>query len=176
MKLLISTILLPAIFLFSEKHALGADISLHGTLIESLPCTVKPDDQSSEVRLGAIYDKYLYQYQRTAGKVFYLHLEHCDLSLANSMTILFTGQENPKLPGLLALEKGSQASGIGIGLETVPGKKIALDKPSDPIPLIGEDNIISLRAYIAAEQNAIEQRSITPGFFSSIATFSISYN
>ncbi len=162
--------------LFSINDAIATDVNLHGTLIESLPCTIKPGSENREVSLGPISDKYLYKNQRTIGRSFQLFLEGCDTKKTQSMTMVFSGQENPKLPGLLALTPNSQAKGIGIGLETMLGKKLPLDIRSDDIALNDGENIIPLRAYVAAEEEAISQRTITLGYFSAIATFKFTYN
>lgn len=176
MRCLFCISILAVTVLFSIKYAMGTDVTLHGTLIESLPCTIKPGDESSELGLGPISDKYLYQNQRTVGRLFQLHLENCDAKETKSMTMIFSGQENPNLPGLLALTAGSQAKGIGIGLETLLSKKLPLHIRSDEMPLSNGENIISLRAYVAAEETAIKQRTIKLGGFSAIATFIFIYD
>ena len=105
------------------------NMRFHGTLVAE-PCVIQPGDEDIQLDFGTIVDKYLYLNTRTHSQTFALHLTECDLSLGNTVAITFTGTENAKLPGLLALDAGSLASGIGIGLEDSSGKALPLNRAS----------------------------------------------
>ncbi|EPG5720502.1 fimbrial protein, partial [Serratia marcescens] len=110
------------------------NMRFHGTLVAE-PCVIQPGDEDIQLDFGTIVDKYLYLNTRTHSQTFALHLTECDLSLGNTVAITFTGTENAKLPGLLALDAGSMASGIGIGLEDSSGKALPLNRASDKFRL-----------------------------------------
>ncbi|MBE4976397.1 fimbrial protein, partial [Serratia sp. X3] len=112
---------------------------------------------------------------RTHSQTFALHLTECDLSLGNTVAITFTGTENAKLPGLLELDTGSLASGIGIGLEDSSGKALPLNRASDKFRLNAGNTTLTLQAYVQGEPEAIQTKSIGRGTFSAVATFTLEY-
>jgi len=144
----------------------------HGALVAE-PCTIRPGDEAITLDFGTVADKYLYLNQRTLGKQFQIHLIDCDLSLSKTAKVIFTGQSNVNLPGLLAVS-GNEI-GIAIGLETPAGKTLLLNQNSDDILLNASGNIITLKAYIQGEPNAINQRTIKRGGFTAVATFNLQY-
>ena len=141
--------------MFSLPIQAADNLKLHGTLVAE-PCVILPADADIQLDFGTVIDKYLYLNGRTHGQQFELRLSDCDLSLGNTVRMTFSGTENPKLPGLLALDSGSMASGVGIGIETDEG-----------VPV--------LKAYVKAEQAAIATKSIGRGSFSASATFNLEY-
>ncbi|HID9655684.1 TPA: fimbrial protein [Serratia marcescens] len=147
---------------------------LHGALVAE-PCTLAPGDESVKLEFGTVIDKYLYQNQRTLGKRFQLRLQDCDTSLGTSLQISFSGPISQALPGLLALEAGSQAQGVAIGFETPQGAPLVLNEWSPNYPLSKDNNVIALQAFIRAEPDAIANRKITLGEFTAAATFSLRY-
>jgi type 1 fimbria pilin len=148
------------------------NMRFHGVLVAE-PCTIRPGDEDIAVGFGTVVDKYLYSNQRTLGKQFQIHLVDCDISLGNIAKIMFTGSNSLKLPGLLAVN--SHDMGIAIGLETLAGKSLPLNQPSDDILLNTGSNIITLKAYVQGEPDAIIQRTIKRGEFNAIATFNLQY-
>ncbi|WP_434965524.1 fimbrial protein, partial [Escherichia coli] len=91
-------------------------------------CTLRPGDEDIRLDFGSVIDKYLYSHGRTPGKAFSLVLQDCDLSLGKTVKVTFTGTESRALPGLLAPDGGSPA-GIALGIETMTGAPVALNKP-----------------------------------------------
>lgn len=161
--------------LLLTKAALASDnIRFIGALVKE-PCTIQPGDEDVELDFGTIVDKYLYTNQRTLGKYFQIHLVDCDISIGKSVTTTFTGVENLALPGLLALETSSLASGIAIGMETQSGKPLPLNRAGDKLNLVDGSNTIHVKAYIQGEPEALSKRNIVRGSFSSMAIFSLEY-
>lgn len=161
--------------LLLSMSAYGADnMKLHGALVAE-PCVIAPGDEAVELDFGTVVDKYLYLNGRTLGNPFTLHLSQCDLSLGRMVKITFSGTENSRLPGLLALAGGSTASGIAIGLETEGGKALPLSHASDKYPLVADNNLITLKAYVQGEPQAISGKTIGRGAFTSVATFNLEY-
>lgn len=155
--------------------AQGMDnLKFHGALVAE-PCVIPAGKESLQLDLGTLADKYLYLNQRTHGQQFELPLMDCDLSLGASVKVTFSGVENPKLPGLLALAAGSQASGIAIGMETADGTLLPLNKSGQKYSLVKGSNMIVFKAYLEGEPEAIVNKTIERGSFSAVATFRLEY-
>ncbi len=157
-----------------QPAAAEENMRFHGTLVAE-PCVIPPGEEEIQLDFGTIVDKYLYLNTRTHSQPFALHLAECDLSLGNTVSITFSGTENAKLPGLLALDGGSSASGVGIGLETQEGKALPLNSASEKFRLSAGSNMINLQAYVKGEPEAIQNKSIGRGTFSAVTTFTLEY-
>ncbi|CUY36361.1 MULTISPECIES: fimbrial protein [Serratia] len=158
----------------ASGSALAADnMYFHGALVAE-PCTLRPGDEDIRLDFGSVIDKYLYTYGRTPGKAFNLVLQDCDLSLGKTVKVTFTGAESAALPGLL-LPDGGSPLGIALGIETMAGSPVALNKPSQGYALANGSNSLQLQVYIQGEPAAIAQKSIGLGVFSSVATFALEY-
>ncbi|CAI1045078.1 Fimbria A protein precursor [Serratia entomophila] len=166
---------LAGVALLLSPLATGADnMRFHGALVAE-PCVIPPGEENIQLDFGTVIDKYLYLNQRTHGQQFALHLAECDLSLGATVRVRFSGNENPHLPGLLALAGGSQASGIAIGMETPEGKPLPLNQSGQKYPLAKGDNLLTFKAYVQGEPEAIAKETIERGPFSAVATFSLEY-
>jgi len=173
MKVLIYTV--PIALLIAVSGAVQAvNVRLHGALVAE-PCVIAPGDESVKLEFGTVTDKYLYTNQRTRGQTFAIRLTACDLSLGKTAKVTFSGTENPSLTGLLAIDGGSQASGIAIGMETPEGQKLPLNKIGPGYRLDEGSNTLTVQAYVQGEPEAIAKRSIKLGSFSAIATFNLEY-
>ncbi|RLM04388.1 exotoxin [Gibbsiella quercinecans] len=169
--------LLAAMLLAASGHAAaanGENMYFHGTLVAE-PCVIPPGEEEIALDFGTIVDKYLYLNTRTLSRPFTLHLTECDTSLGNTVTVTFSGTENSHLPGLLAIDSGSAASGIAVGLETQDGQALQLNKATSKYQLTDGSNTISLQAYVQGEPDAITNKTIGRGTFSAVATFSLAY-
>ncbi|AHG21887.1 exotoxin [Chania multitudinisentens RB-25] len=155
--------------------SLAADnLRFKGALVAE-PCTLRVADENLSVDFDVIVDKYLYRNGRTLGQPLVLHLNDCDISLGNMVKLTFSGIENTKLHGLLAISGASQTSGIAIGIETTQGNLVALNTASYNQGLVAGNNTLNLRAYVQGEPEAITKKTITPGNFSASATFLLEY-
>ncbi len=171
--LMLTPILLALISPLSQA-AQPYNVRLHGALVAE-PCVIPPGDENIRLDFGTVIDKYLYTNQRTHGQAFEIHLTECDLSLGKTVKVTLSGIENPHLAGLLAIEGGSEASGIAIGMETQAGQPLPLNKGGEGYRLVSGNNTLTVLAYVQGEPNAIASRSIERGRFSAIATFSLEY-
>lgn len=149
-------------------------VMYRGNLVAE-PCTLLPEDETILLDFGTVIDKYLYLNGRTNGKAFQLHLIDCDISLGKTLKMTFSGTESPALPGLLALDGGSKAMGVVIGLETPEGQPLQLNQQTGPYPLTDGNNVINLQAYVRGEPEAIEKKAIGRGVFTAISTFTLEY-
>lgn len=151
------------------------NMRFHGTLVAQ-PCVIKPGEEVVQLDFGTVIDKYLYQNQRTGSQPFVLHLSGCDLSLGSTVGVTFTGIENSTLPGLLALDAASQASGIAIGIETQSSEALPINQAGEMYyPLSAGDNYLRMQAYVKAEPLAVANKTIAKGPFSAVVTFSLNY-
>lgn len=150
------------------------NLRFKGNLVEEA-CTLRPGDEAITLELWDLTSKYLYINTRSVGKRFKLHLEDCDTTIGNSVTITFGGVENAELPGLLALDGGSGASGIGVGIETLSDKPLPLNTVSDKQALSDGSNAIELKAYVQGEPTAIKDQSIGHGAYTVTSTFTLDY-
>ncbi|PRW91366.1 exotoxin [Pseudomonas simiae] len=150
------------------------NLSFKGNLVEEA-CTIRPGDEAITLELWDVTSKHLYINTRSQGKGFKLHLEDCDTTIGNTVTITFGGRENMALPGLFALDGGSGASGIGVGLETPSNKPLPLNTVSDEQVLSNGNNVIELKAYVQGEPDAIRDQTIGHGLFTVTSTFTLDY-
>ncbi|PAA31549.1 exotoxin [Pseudomonas fragi] len=150
------------------------NLSFRGVLVADA-CTLRPGDEAVQWDLRDVSIKYLYLYSRTLGMPFQLHLEGCDTTVGSSVTVTFSGNESLVLPGLLALDGGSRASGVAIGIETPADRPLPLNTASDEQALSNGNNTITLKAYIRGEPQAIASQSITAGTFRATSTFTLHY-
>ena len=150
------------------------NLRIKGNLVEEA-CTLRPGDEAVTLELWDLTSKYLYINTRSVGKRFKLHLEDCDTTIGNSVTITFGGAENRELPGLLALDGGSGASGIGVGMETLSDKPLPLNTVSDRQVLSDGSNAIELKAYVQGEPTAIKDQTIGHGAYTVTSTFTLDY-
>lgn len=162
--------------LLNAAMAAAPEVSVlyRGNLVAE-PCTLLPEDETVTLNFGTVIDKYLYLNGRTSSKPFQLRLMDCDTSLGNTVKMTFSGTESVALPGLLALDGGSEASGIAIGLETQNGQVLALNQQSRGQEITAGNNLIRLQAYVRGEPDAITNRTIERGMFTAVATFALDY-
>ncbi|MEG5552312.1 fimbrial protein [Enterobacter wuhouensis] len=157
-----------------EALAAENNVHLHGALVAE-PCIIPPGEEEIALDFGAIVDKYIYRNTRTPGQVLSIHLTQCDLSLGKTVSVTLTGIESRALPGLLAIDTGSGATGVVIGLETLEGKPVPLNQEMEKINLKTGSNEIVLQAFIQGEPAAITSQNITLGPFTATTTFSVNY-
>jgi len=168
-------LLLGAIALISNMKVQAEDnMHFYGNLVQE-PCVISDKDANIPLDFGAVIDKELYTHTRTSGQPFTIHLSECDLSIGKTVKITFLGEENNKITGLLEIAKNSQASGIAIGMETLKGVLLPINKVGEKYTLEGGSNSITLMAYLQGEPDAIKNHTIERGPFNAIATFNLEY-
>lgn len=156
------------------QTAWAENVRLHGALVAE-PCVIAPGGESVTLDFGTLIDKDLYANQRTRGQPFDIRLMECDASLGKTVKVTFSGIENSRLAGMLAIEGGGQAKGIAIGMETPAGRRLPLNKPGEGIRVVSGSNTLTMLAFVQGEPAAIANKTIVRGPFSAIATFSLDY-
>lgn len=149
-------------------------VQFDGTLVEDA-CEVYPGDENIELDFGTIVDKYLYLNTRTHSQPFTIRLINCDLVLGKEVRVAFMGMESAALPGLLALNAGSQASGIAIGLETMHGNPVKINDTKIIVPLSSGNNNLNFKAYVEGEPTPLLTKTIGRGAFEATTTFILEY-
>lgn len=152
----------------------SVNIAYSGNLVTD-PCTILPGNEEIQLDFGRVIDKQLYLNNRTQGQLFEIRLTECDLALGKTVKVTFTGTENSALPGLLAIDAASEATGIAIGLETLEAKPLWFNKKSDGYPLQAGNSRIALKAYVRGEPQALTDKTLGRGPFSAVATFNLEY-
>ncbi|HCR1077297.1 TPA: fimbrial protein [Enterobacter cloacae] len=150
------------------------NVRFYGALVAE-PCVIAPGDEDIHLDFGTVIDKFLYQYTRTKGHQFEIRLRECDLSLGKTVKVTFKGTENVALPGLLAIDAGSEAKGIAVGLETLEANPLLINKESGAYLLQAGNSVIALKAYVQAEPQALADKKLGRGTFNTVATFSLEY-
>lgn len=161
-------------FGLTPKGSAADNLSFKGNLVEEA-CTIRPGDDAITLELWDVTSKHLYINTRTQGKGFKVHLENCDTTIGDTVTIMLGGAENMKLPGLFALDSGSGATGVGLGIETPNNKPLPVNSVSDKQVLSNGSNVIELKAYVQGEPDAIRDQTIGHGRYTVTSTFTLDY-
>lgn len=153
----------------------AGDVLVRGYLVGE-PCTLMEEDESIVVEFGTIVDKYLYLNTNTHPESFQIRLIDCDLTDSPKVKVMFSGAENSNLPGYLALDSGSMASSVAIGILDENGTRIPINSETTLYPLTGETNILNFKGLVIGEPDAIKNKTIALGPFSATATFTLIYD
>ncbi|ECV4898108.1 fimbrial protein SteF, partial [Salmonella enterica subsp. enterica serovar Kentucky] len=101
-----------------------------------------------------------------------LSLQDCKTALANGVLVAFQGVEDSTLPGLLALEPSSEASGFAIGVETVAQQPVSINA-TEGTAFVLKEGITTINLQARLQKYAGEE--VMPGEFSGSATVSFEY-
>ncbi|MDW5415852.1 fimbrial protein [Iodobacter sp. CM08] len=173
MKLLMYQIFLLGLFMFTPKHAMAIKVNISGELLAS-PCILAIESGDQTVRFNAISTKDLYSSGVAATKDFSFILKNCDLSISKSVNIIFTGNKSAEQNGLLALDPGSIASGVAIGLK-YKNNILPLGSSTGGIDLTTGENTLQFSAFVHGDPSTIENKTIKAGRFSAVANFKLNY-
>ncbi|WP_105665499.1 fimbrial protein [Cronobacter dublinensis] len=150
------------------------NVHFSGALV-SEPCTLPDTDTDIHLDFGSVINKYLYQYKRTKSQPFSIHLEDCDTTIMNTVSIMFQGTGDSELTDMLALETTSTAKGVAVGLEFEDGSLLSLNKASPFRHINTGDNTLTFNAFVQAQPSALINRTLQMGTFTAIGTFILAY-
>lgn len=109
---------------------------------------------------------------QSARKPLTFELTDCDSALSNGVRVTFVGVEVPEADGILALDSGSMASGIGIGIETLAGVPVPINNDDGAtFSLNTGNNTLPLNAWV----QRLAGRDLMPGTFTATATVTFEY-
>lgn len=166
--LVAASLWLPAI------QAAEDNLYFSGTLVNE-PCVLAEGDKLIEMDFKSVIDKDLYLNGRTKGHPIELHLQNCDLDIGKRMvSITFSGNESSEPPGLLML-RSTTVQGLLVGLETLNGVPLPLNKTLRMGELTRGENLLSFNAYLQGEPKVLANRTLGQGDFEASLTFALSY-
>lgn len=150
----------------------GASINVTGNVIAGT-CTVTPDSQSKEVKLGNVSSL---QFQRTGDgspvQAFILRLEKCSTAVS-SVTVTFNGEQDAQNPDLLAIEQTSgAANGIAVAIYDQSRKLVPMNTASASYEL-KPDQIVPLKFYA---RYLSTKDTVTSGNATATTTFVLNYD
>lgn len=149
----------------------SGQITFTGSIIDA-PCSIAPNATNQVVDLGAISNALLQNAGASTPRNFTIDLEKCDISTKKSVVVTFAGAKDSVDPKLLGVS--GSAKGAGIVLTDGSGAPIDLFVGSAARQLLAGDNKLVFSAYLKANSSA-EGAVVTPGEFTSIVTFQLSY-
>ncbi|WNN45248.1 fimbrial protein [Winslowiella toletana] len=161
------TVLSPAAF------AADLQIDFSGSVVAT-PCNIDPASQAQKVNIGSVVDKIIYRDGHTAQIPFEIKLTGCSTNVRQSVNVTFTGTEDPVLPGKLIINKGD--NGVALALFDENNAALNLGTATAPIGLQTGETILSFSANVIGHPDAIRDKTVTAGAFSSVANFELSYN
>lgn len=159
---------------FTGARAEENNVHFSGALVAE-PCTLPDTETDIHLDFGSVIEKSLYQYQRTKSQPFTIHLEACDPALMKTVSVTFTGTADDELTTLLALDPTSDAKGVAIGLEMPNGSPLGINKAAPWQQLTAGNNSLTFNAYVQIKPQALSMKTVTPGVFSAISNFVLSY-
>ncbi|MBK4715095.1 MULTISPECIES: fimbrial protein [Tenebrionibacter/Tenebrionicola group] len=153
----------------------GGDVTFTGTVV-GLPCLIQAGDEHLTVDFGTIGIRDLYSNKKTAPKQFTIHLVDCTPAISGAVTVTFSGDPNPNLPDHLAVKPNpDNVTGIGIGLQEVDGTEIKLSVPTAAKQINATTLDLTFQAYVEAEPQALANKTLTTGSFTSTANYTLNY-
>ncbi|UNU27985.1 fimbrial protein [Aeromonas hydrophila] len=129
MKFMIQVFFIVAPLLISKISSAEQNVVVMSGELLSKPCTVKPGDEFINLKLETVTDSELFTpggSGRTKIKLFDVHMENCNPSVAKTMKMTLSGIPSPYDSKHLALSPESTASGLGIKFVRPNGLEIDL--------------------------------------------------
>ena len=156
----------------AEDTVPDSSITVTGT-VSAGTCTVSPDSQSKEVKLGNVSSR---QFQRAGDgspvQPFTLNLEKCSPT-ANDVTVTFSGEKDAQNPDLLAIESGDgAASGIAVAIYDKSRALVPLNTASTAYAL-QPDQTVALTFYA---RYLSTKDAVTSGNATATTTFVLNYD
>lgn len=161
--------------IYAKNGEIG-ELRVRGELVAE-PCVLRPGDEDIEVDFGTIVDRYLYINKKSHLESFDIHLEDCDITISDSVSVAFmSANTNSKLPGLLPLDSGSMATNVGIAILDNESNLIEINKPTPMYKLTNGSNVLQFKSYVQGEPDALKSETIGLGTFTATATFILLYD
>jgi type 1 fimbria pilin len=146
-------------------------IKFTGSIIEG-PCSITPGTSNQTIELGQVSTTALKDGGKSTPVTFQIDLEKCDTAaLEKGVTATFTGPESSTSAGLLGIT--GSAKGASIVLTDGAGTPIKFGTATAPQLLMDGSNTLVFSAYLQGDKG--EAAAITPGEFTSIATYALAY-
>lgn len=167
---------LPSAPAMAKAVLIGGDLRFEGEVV-AYPCSVAPESERVPVNFGEISTKSLYINGKSIPVPFSIRLQDCNPGLLNTVSVTFSGDENPNLANHLAIKAtaGGNASGVGIGLLEADNTPVRLGVPTTPVTIGDSVMQLDLQAFVEAEPDALSKGTLTAGPFSATAYYLLNY-
>lgn len=145
-------------------------INFNGSIIDA-PCSVSGESTNQTVNLGQISVGSLTTGDRVGVSTpFDIKLLNCSTETFKTVQTTFTGAaDNDILQGALGIE--GIAKNAAVVITNAGGKQIPLGQPSEAIGIVDGDNTLNFAAHLQGSSSA----AATPGSFTAIANFALTY-
>ncbi|MGU0043763.1 fimbrial protein [Escherichia coli] len=149
----------------------GDNLHFTGNLISKSCTPVINGSQLAEVRFPAIAASDLMNLGQSERVPLVFQLKDCHSSTLFNVKVTLTGTEDSALPGFLAFDSSSSASGAGIGIETAAGIGANHNTTGVTLPLNQGNNSLNFNTWLQAKSG----RDVTSGGFSATVTATFEY-
>lgn len=150
------------------KNQGGGDIVFKGSIIEA-PCSIDYDLTDKEVNLGQVSDSLLTGGGKSHAVPFKIVLTDCNTDTMTKVKTTVTG--TPSALDATMLGMSGNAEGASIAIIDASGTLVKLGEATSPHILVTGGNTLQFNAYLQGSATA----KVTPGTFSSTASYALSY-
>lgn len=174
MKKLVLAVAMSSAMAMGVAHAADqghGTVTFVGSIIDA-PCSITPQTIDQTVNMGEISNKALANGGTSSPRPFDIKLENCDVSALKDKTVTttFSGTASAANPDLLAI--AGTASGASIALTQNGNAPLKLGEASSPTTIQNEENTLHFAAYLKGDGAA---SGVVPGYFTSVANFTLAY-
>ncbi|EMF4673835.1 type 1 fimbrial protein [Providencia stuartii] len=148
-------------------------VTFKGSIIDA-PCSISPDSIDQTVELGQISNMALVDGGKSSPRIFDIALENCDVTnLTKGVQLTFTGAAASFDTTNKTLGIVGTGAGAGVQITNGSGNVITLGTATPFQNIQDGNNTLRFSAYLMGNGGDIS--TITPGDFSSVADFTLSY-
>ncbi|MTB79040.1 fimbrial protein [Providencia stuartii] len=148
-------------------------VTFKGSIIDA-PCSISPDSIDQTVELGQISNMALVDGGKSSPRTFDIALENCDVTnLTKGVQLTFTGAAASFDTTNKTLGIVGTGAGAGVQITNGSGNVLTLGAPTPFQNIQDGNNTLRFSAYLVGNGGDIS--TITPGDFSSVADFTLSY-
>ncbi|EOW1695486.1 fimbrial protein [Providencia stuartii] len=148
-------------------------VTFKGSIIDA-PCSISPDSIDQTVELGQISNMALVDGGKSSPRIFDIALENSDVTnLTKGVQLTFTGAAASFDTTNKTLGIVGTGAGAGVQITNGSGNVITLGTATPFQNIQDGNNTLRFSAYLMGNGGDIS--TITPGDFSSVADFTLSY-
>ncbi|WP_420900448.1 fimbrial protein [Escherichia coli] len=163
-----------SLMLLSAGASCAVDNNLHfyGNLLSKSCTLVVQGETLAEVHFPVVSNKDLMVAGQSDRVPVVFQLQDCKGPSGYEVKVTLTGTEDNGLPGFLALDPSSGATGVGIGMEKTDGTQVLInDTTGAKFTLNNGNNNLNFNAWLQAKSG----REVTTGDFTASLTATFEY-
>lgn len=171
------SVLFSAVFLPASGYA--SELGFKGNLLDR-PCQIDPSSVAQDVSFRETATSLYHAWPgKSYEEKFQIKLVNCHTSTMEKVVQLtFKGSEEPELPGYLQVS-GVNSGKLGIGIIDTDGSsllKLNQVHNGGQGNKVEQDSVtLDFKAFVQATSEAITNKTVQPGDYSSTATFELLY-